>query len=57
MQVTWRERDTFERINMAYRALEENPECASALVLLAEEECKTVRLGAKFWFVIKNKFQ
>lgn len=42
MQVAWRERESEERIQTARAALAINPECASALVLLAEEESETV---------------
>lgn len=42
MQVAWRERESEERITTARAALAINPECASALVLLAEEESETV---------------
>lgn len=42
MQTAWRERDPQARINAAKEALEKNAECATALILLAEEECTQV---------------
>lgn len=42
MQTAWRERDPKSRIKAAKDALEKNTECATALILLAEEECLTV---------------
>ncbi|XP_059172431.1 suppressor of tumorigenicity 7 protein homolog isoform X2 [Physella acuta] len=42
MQMAWRERNPQSRIKAAHNALEKNPECATAMVLLAEEETTTV---------------
>ncbi|XP_013081626.2 suppressor of tumorigenicity 7 protein homolog isoform X3 [Biomphalaria glabrata] len=42
MQMAWRERNPQSRIKAAHNALEKNPECATAMVLLAEEEATTV---------------
>lgn len=42
MSLAWRERDTEQRIATAKRALEINPDCAPALILLAEEDCQTL---------------
>jgi tetratricopeptide (TPR) repeat protein len=43
MQTAWRERDPQARINAAKTALERNPDCATALILLAEEEATQIQ--------------
>lgn len=42
MQIAWRERNPQERIKKAKEALEKNPDCAPAMILLAEEECTSM---------------
>jgi len=42
MQRAWRERSPESRIKLAHEALEKNPENASAMLLLSEEECTTI---------------
>ncbi|XP_036309128.1 suppressor of tumorigenicity 7 protein-like isoform X5 [Pipistrellus kuhlii] len=42
MQKAWRERNPLSRIKAAYQALELNNDCASAYILLAEEEATTI---------------
>ncbi|KAG9330519.1 hypothetical protein JZ751_024079 [Albula glossodonta] len=42
MQKAWRERNPQARIKAAYQAIELNNECATAYVLLAEEEATTI---------------
>ncbi|CAD7002789.1 unnamed protein product [Ceratitis capitata] len=47
MQTAWRERNPVQRIKSAHTALEINPECASAYILLAEEEATTITEAEK----------
>lgn len=42
MQSAWKEKDRGKRMEMAAHALEINPECAAALILLAEERFLTI---------------
>jgi hypothetical protein len=48
MQTAWRERNPVARIKAAHDALEKNPDCASAYILLAEEEATTILDVEKF---------
>ena len=42
MQTAWRERNPQARIKAAKEAIELNPECATAYILLAEEEAEDI---------------
>ncbi|XP_018908532.1 protein ST7 homolog isoform X1 [Bemisia tabaci] len=42
MQTAWRERNPAARVKAAHEALEKNPDCAPAYILLAEEEATTI---------------
>lgn len=42
MQLSWRERNHEERIKKTKEALVKNSECASAMILLAEEDCSYI---------------
>ncbi|GAA48852.1 suppressor of tumorigenicity 7 protein homolog, partial [Clonorchis sinensis] len=42
MQMAWRERNHEERLKKTKEALTKNPECATAMILLAEEECSHI---------------
>ncbi|XP_068701743.1 protein ST7 homolog [Montipora foliosa] len=45
----WRERDQEKRIKIAHQALERNPNCPTALILLAEEESQTILEAEKLF--------
>lgn len=47
MQTAWRERNPSVRLKAAHCALEKNPECAPAYILLAEEEATTITEAEK----------
>ena len=42
MQTAWRERNPHARIKAAHEALTKNPLCATAMILIAEEECDQI---------------
>lgn len=42
MQAAWRERVPAARVKAAHLALEKNPDCVTALIMLAEEEAPTM---------------
>ena len=49
MQTAWRERNPEARIKAAKEAIEKNAECATAYILLAEEEAEDItEAEAKF---------
>ncbi|CAH3026520.1 unnamed protein product, partial [Porites evermanni] len=45
----WRERDQEKRIKTAHQAIEINPSCPTALILLAEEEAQTILEAEKLF--------
>ncbi|XP_066257494.1 protein ST7 homolog isoform X1 [Euwallacea similis] len=47
MQTAWRERNPQVRVKAAHSALEKNPDCATAYILLAEEEAPTITEAEK----------
>ncbi|XP_054280045.1 protein ST7 homolog isoform X2 [Macrosteles quadrilineatus] len=47
MQLAWRERNPVARVKAAREALEKNPDCAPAYILLAEEEATTIMEAEK----------
>ncbi|ESN94641.1 hypothetical protein HELRODRAFT_95795 [Helobdella robusta] len=47
MQIAWRERDKSARISAARDVLEMSPDCAPAMILLAEEDCNTISEAEK----------
>ncbi|KAM9320259.1 suppressor of tumorigenicity 7 protein-like [Gastrophryne carolinensis] len=49
MQKAWRERSPHSRIKTAYQALEVSGDCATAYILLAEEEAKTISDAEKLF--------
>uniref|UniRef100_A0A8C2U0X5 Suppressor of tumorigenicity 7 protein-like n=1 Tax=Coturnix japonica TaxID=93934 RepID=A0A8C2U0X5_COTJA len=49
MQKAWRERNPQARIKAAYQALELNNDCATAYVLLAEEEATTIADAERYF--------
>ncbi|ETE67441.1 Suppressor of tumorigenicity 7 protein-like protein, partial [Ophiophagus hannah] len=49
MQKAWRERNPQARIKAAYQALELNNDCATAYILLAEEEATTILEAEKYF--------
>ncbi|GFR23361.1 suppressor of tumorigenicity 7 protein homolog [Trichonephila clavata] len=49
MQTAWRERDPEARVKAARQALEKNPECAPAYILLAEEESSSILEAEKIF--------
>ncbi|XP_072281772.1 suppressor of tumorigenicity 7 protein-like isoform X2 [Pyxicephalus adspersus] len=49
MQKAWRERSSKSRVKAAYQALEASNDCATAYILLAEEEATTISDAEKFF--------
>lgn len=49
MRTAWRERNTQSRIKSAREAIERNSDCATAYILLGEEEASTIMESEKFF--------
>lgn len=47
MSNAWRERNPQVRVKAAHTAIEKNPDCATAYILLAEEEATTITEAEK----------
>lgn len=55
MQTAWRERNPVVRIQTAHQALQLNAECATAYILLAEEEATTIESAERILKQVRGR--